>query len=329
MRVVNVRNLLAFMLLFLNSLLFGTDYTRLTLPQRDYQGLKYLIDLRYLNSVDKAGDLKKADTAFYELLSINRGVVKDFIIFVYNERSWMRNSGSAWIDVNPDKVYSGVKRYFKDKKTILKYLPNSVYIMTDRQAGVNVVSSSVLVSSFVESARKDNKIRFSDLKKVNDNLYCFYVYGYFLKGESDPGSPIIFFLNRLKSPLFSRLNGKFALNTVVLTSAEPDTRFISASAKFIPSYELKLITGEISNNLDYVPGEIYYTRTGGLRLRTQPQTSGSSKILTTLSAGEEVRVVEIGKYEVVKNVGGDWLKVKTKAGLTGWCFGTYLTNKKL
>ncbi|MCR5217738.1 MAG: SH3 domain-containing protein [Treponema sp.] len=71
-----------------------------------------------------------------------------------------------------------------------------------------------------------------------------------------------------------------------------------------------------------------------LRLREGEETS--SNVLTTMSAGTKVEIVEVGKKDNIDGNESHWVKVEVKsgakdsegkdikAGLQGWCYGGYL-----
>lgn len=70
-----------------------------------------------------------------------------------------------------------------------------------------------------------------------------------------------------------------------------------------------------------------------LKLRSAEATS--SNVLTVMSAGTKVKVLELGKEETIDGINSNWVKVevisgkdrdgnKLKVGLSGWCYGGYL-----
>ncbi|MBN1533857.1 MAG: SH3 domain-containing protein [Spirochaetes bacterium] len=61
-----------------------------------------------------------------------------------------------------------------------------------------------------------------------------------------------------------------------------------------------------------------------LRLRSEPSTKGA--IVRNLQAGEKLALIEKGRGETIGGAGGCWVKVRTAAGETGWCFDRYLTE---
>ena len=70
-----------------------------------------------------------------------------------------------------------------------------------------------------------------------------------------------------------------------------------------------------------------------LKLRSGEATS--SNVLTVMSAGTKVKILELGKAENIDGIKSNWVKVevisgkdrdgnKLKSGMTGWCYGGYL-----
>lgn len=70
-----------------------------------------------------------------------------------------------------------------------------------------------------------------------------------------------------------------------------------------------------------------------LKLRSGEATTTS--VLTVMSAGAKVKILELGKEETIDGINSNWVKVevisgkdrdgnKLKSGMTGWCYGGYL-----
>ena len=71
-----------------------------------------------------------------------------------------------------------------------------------------------------------------------------------------------------------------------------------------------------------------------LKLRSDEATS--SQVLTVMSAGTKVKILELGKAETIDGISSNWVKVEVqanakdrdgkpiKAGTVGWCYGGYL-----
>ena len=71
-----------------------------------------------------------------------------------------------------------------------------------------------------------------------------------------------------------------------------------------------------------------------LRLRKAEITS--SEIITTMQAGTKIKIIELGKHEVIDGISSNWVRVEVqsnakdrngnpiKAGTIGWCYGGYL-----
>ncbi len=74
--------------------------------------------------------------------------------------------------------------------------------------------------------------------------------------------------------------------------------------------------------------------TENLKLRSGEATS--TQVLTVMSAGTKVKILELGKAETIDGISSNWVKVEVqanakdrdgkpiKAGTVGWCYGGYL-----
>ena len=75
------------------------------------------------------------------------------------------------------------------------------------------------------------------------------------------------------------------------------------------------------------------TATENLKLRSEATTSD---VITVMSAGTKVKILEVGKAETIDGISSNWVQVEVqsgakdrdgnaiRAGTTGWCFGGYL-----
>ena len=71
-----------------------------------------------------------------------------------------------------------------------------------------------------------------------------------------------------------------------------------------------------------------------LKLRSGEATS--TQVLSVMSAGTKVKILELGKAETIDGISSNWVKVEVqkgakdrdgnpiKAGTVGWCYGGYL-----
>lgn len=74
--------------------------------------------------------------------------------------------------------------------------------------------------------------------------------------------------------------------------------------------------------------------TDNLRLRSEEETS--SQIITTMAKGTKVKVLKLGKSEIIDNIPSNWVQIEIlkeakdkdgnpiKVGTIGWCYGGYL-----
>ncbi len=131
--------------------------------------------------------------------------------------------------------------------------------------------------------------------------------------------------------------------------------FINASDSFIIEYRKFLNHKEISidniswprhadGSCDYdgtkkstatnVAQNKLMTVSENLKLRSSEATT--TPVLTVMSAGTKVKILELGKAETIDGISSNWVKVEVqagakdrdgkliKAGTVGWCYGGYL-----
>ncbi|MBP5403185.1 MAG: SH3 domain-containing protein [Treponema sp.] len=89
-----------------------------------------------------------------------------------------------------------------------------------------------------------------------------------------------------------------------------------------------------STSSTYVSPNKLMSVTENLKLRSAEATT--SKVLTVMSAGTKVKILELGKAETIDGITSNWVKVEVqadakdrdgnpiKAGTVGWCYGGYL-----
>jgi hypothetical protein len=104
-------------------------------------------------------------------------------------------------------------------------------------------------------------------------------------------------------------------NKMMLVNSQEDKSFIT----------LEFVKDKKINNVQFNKKSMY-TSTVSLRVRESADTS--AKIITTLTQGSKVEVLEKGKSDTINNIKGNWVKVKTEKGETGWCFDGYLEEVK-
>ena len=71
-------------------------------------------------------------------------------------------------------------------------------------------------------------------------------------------------------------------------------------------------------------------------LKLRSGEASSTQVLTVMSAGTTVRILELGKAEIIDGISSNWVKVEVqfdatdrngnpiKPGTVGWCFGGFL-----
>ena len=98
-----------------------------------------------------------------------------------------------------------------------------------------------------------------------------------------------------------------------------------------PSKEYKITTTTYSSNVSKNKTMLVNEN---LKLRSGEATT--TQVLTVMSAGTKVKVLELGKAETIDGISSNWVKVEVqtgakdrdgkpiKAGSVGWCYGGYL-----
>ncbi len=122
------------------------------------------------------------------------------------------------------------------------------------------------------------------------------------------------------------------LNTPLVTFASVDEIFMKELSSLImtKSCNLKNISWprRANGTMDYPPPvdmsnyQTTHHTTDNLRLRDEPNTS--SLMVTTLSSGSAVQVLETGTSQTIEDITAPWVKVLSESGYTGWCFSGYL-----
>lgn len=111
---------------------------------------------------------------------------------------------------------------------------------------------------------------------------------------------------------------------------EPFITFISVDLDFLEQFasRIKNDTADLSKIVfprrgykTAVVGETYKT-TDNLRSRDKAGTGGS--IISTLPKGTEVKILEVGKKEIIEKTEANWVRVSLDGGKQGWVFGGYL-----
>ena len=159
-----------------------------------------------------------------------------------------------------------------------------------------------------------NKSTLLEIKNLVKGNYCNLDNVYWPRhadGKSD-------FDNEIKSPFV-----KFATNIGTMTN---DT----AKGNLTTSVTQKV---KETSSTNVAPNKSMTVREN-LKLRSGEATS--TQVLTVMSAGTKVKILELGKAETIDGISSNWVKVEVqkgakdrdgnpiKTGTVGWCYGGYL-----
>ncbi|MCR5614061.1 SH3 domain-containing protein [Treponema sp.] len=95
-------------------------------------------------------------------------------------------------------------------------------------------------------------------------------------------------------------------------------------------------TGQTSNAASKTNVAVNKIMTAAENLKLRAGEATSSQVLTVMSAGTNVKILELGKAETIDGINSNWVKVEVqkgakdrdgkaiKTGTVGWCYGGYL-----
>ncbi len=122
-------------------------------------------------------------------------------------------------------------------------------------------------------------------------------------------------------------------DTKLASFAKVDSVFITEIENLFRTntYDISKLTSwprRANGSMDYPPSvdmssyKTTHHTTDNLRLRDTPNTS--SLMVTTLSKGSAVQVLETGEMQIIDGITAPWVKVLSESEYVGWCFSGYL-----
>ena len=114
---------------------------------------------------------------------------------------------------------------------------------------------------------------------------------------------------------------------------EDNKKSVTASKSSSISKTEAIIQSEVSTPATNVSVKKTMSVSENLKLRAGEATS--TQVLTVMSAGTKVKILELGKAETIDGINSNWVKVEVISGrdrdgkdikkkTTGWCYGGYL-----
>ena len=98
----------------------------------------------------------------------------------------------------------------------------------------------------------------------------------------------------------------------------------------------KTVVSQTTNTTPTTNVSINKTMTVNENLKLRSGEATTTQVLTVMSAGTKVKILELGKAETIDGISSNWVKVEVqagakdrdgkpiKAGTVGWCYGGYL-----
>jgi len=179
-------------------------------------------------------------------------------------------------------------------------------------------------STFAWKLVRKNKVNIFYFRFDGDYLYIY------LNGETD-NDLFATFVN-MNDETFSQFknlvaNNKCDLSKVTWPRHADGSCDYDGSKKTVAAQSSKT-----TSSTNVAPNKSMTVREN-LKLRSGEATS--TQVLTVMSAGTKVKILELGKAETIDGIKSNWVKVeiisgsdrdgnKLKSGITGWCYGGYL-----
>jgi hypothetical protein len=287
-------------------------------------GVDYKFDFRYCNNLIKENiSSNKIEDAYSSLINYHNSInnITDFIKYIYNARKNIENNQTTWLFSNPVEIFAKLKTSLMKNDPIENYFPYILHVgMYESEFGS--IQRTKLLNGFKKS--KYN-LQFSELNKLNDDIFYFKIYGYYLFDDKKINLPITIFIQRIKNSIYSKINDKYEIAFMLDTRREISDDEIKKSSFISISYEQEILYGIIEHNNNYKSYNNQKVLVDNLRLRDNYNLNNSN-IIKNLKKDEIVTILEVGKYDVINNIPGEWLKIKTSDNIEGWCFGAYLIN---
>jgi len=302
---------------------------------------------------DEDGDMIKA-TRLYTLKFQNMYYLEDDF-FIKNSdclpndilvKTTQKNNNSIWIP----NFYTELLEEGSNISSIYSYLPKLKQYATETDVPwymVNNLSFPINISfrntrMTISYIYNSCDFIFTKLKKLNESDYEIECYP-----EQGIGFEDLKDIDFLKSFYQKKHVIKLTINNKRICIYEEGVKLldlVQVSPQWVTEYQknlrnmdearrkelLKFLTvGEIGVQ----ENKILITNTN-LKLRSGEATS--TQVLTVMSAGTKVKILELGKAETIDGISSNWVKVEVqkgakdrdgnpiKAGTVGWCYGGYL-----
>ncbi|MCP4159864.1 MAG: SH3 domain-containing protein [Deltaproteobacteria bacterium] len=280
--------------------------------------LLHSVDLRYINSLYKEGKTDKADSALNDYIQLENdlGFKDKFKIFSYirNERELLENSEIKWTFDGIGTLHKKLEDSINSKEYDSDIFPYSVI-----RGGLYYYHSDTLSNEkamgFLAKELEGKSV------KLDEAIPAKNGYVIPLINTNNGNIEFAFYAFQINNSIFNQLNGKYEISAIFYPGGEvtpkkySEWNGVSEGKELI--YGIKDSAGLFEKN-DKIISLI-----DNLRLRRKPVID-SNNITGVLKKGDEVEIIDIGSYEVINEVGANWLKVKTLDNLTAWCFGSNL-----
>lgn len=173
---------------------------------------------------------------------------------------------------------------------------------------------------------------FVDLYKNEENLFYFEFDGDYVKISLNEKDNVIGTYVIITSDINKQLNDIARGNKADLSKVTWP-RHADGSCDYDGSKKAATVQTTKPKSTTIVAQNKIMTVNENLKLRSGEATT--TQVLTVMSAGTKVKILELGKEETIDGINSNWVKVEVISGrdrdgkdikkkTTGWCYGGYL-----
>lgn len=273
------------------------------------------LDFRYVNQLiieNKFNEVNKLYNKYLELekqLKFNERY--RLYSYIINERNALNNSDFNWIYSTVEEAVNAIKASLEIKSFNSNIFPPSII-----RGGLYYIHSETM-SNHNASLYLNEKLNFNNLEyggyiEANEG----YVISVNSVGKSRP--EYFFYLKKVKSKIYPELNDSFELSAFFYPGGEAEAKWYSTWVG--STIEKDFIYGTIDLIEPYKIDDECLSISENLNIFEKQDSS--SMILNTIKKNTVMKVVQIGKYEVIDGKGANWIKISID-DYTGWCFGSF------
>ncbi len=277
----------------------------------------------------KEGWINTAHISLKDSLPLTDSITSKYWTYSYYQDIISKRNGEVLFEYEPfwqNEYDDFIMRSMGDKISWWRYSSPTRFDIRDTVCSIHNFSVSGYIDFVNTKIQQDNNIITIQVICVNksDDHPEYYLNQIFNEGET---YSLIFKIDGNYMDVF--VNNEEKKLCTLIGVEESFIKTINSITKDEPFDLSQIIWPRRANGtMDYPPPidmnsyKTTHHTTDNLRLRDNPNTS--SLMVTTLSKGSAVQVLETGEMQTIDGITAPWVKVLSESGYTGWCFSGYL-----